>query len=177
MKTIKTSAAIAISWVVFLIPNFSCAANKCTSSDGRVSFQDTPCPSSSTVKEAIKLRSETNTMSSAGAFAVGELDLSGPAAQRANRAIAALEVLSQAGLDCKIKLDVYGPNVATLDVCQNFSKHHSAWWKPASETLAALAKDEDFGQNNVAALREGLRHMQRINSYSEFILLKMKSSR
>jgi len=103
--------------------------------------------------------------------------MTGSAEQRLHRGMAALETLSDLSLDCKIKLQVYGPKDQTLDVCQRFVTHHKAWFDPATQALSELSKDGSWAAENGRAIQRANQFIAKINENSEFILLRMRASR
>lgn len=168
----KTLSAIAL----LLMLHSAWAVNKCTAKDGTISFQDAPCSSESKTKETVRVR-EQGTISSAGTYGVGHLDMTGPPSQRLARAGAALENLADMSTDCKIKLQVYGAKDQALDACQRFITHHKAWWDPATKALADLTNDKAWAGENIRDIERATQHIAKVNGNAEFILLRMRASR
>lgn len=166
---------ILLSLAILVAPAF--AANKCVGEDGKISFQDTPCPSTARSKEEVKLRSEGNTFSGAGAYGVGTLDLSGPPSQRAARVQSAFEALASVSTDCRIKLDVYGSSPEALSVCSSFTAHYKAWWTPANESLKTLLKDNEWARANIEVVEKSTAAMQKANGNAEYILRRLQTQR
>jgi hypothetical protein len=162
--------------VLLLAATNAIAVNKCTGSDGKVSFQDAPCSNEAKTKETVRVR-EQGTISSAGVYGVSHLDMTGSPAQRLMRALAALENLADLSSDCKIKLQVYGMKDQALDACQRFITHHKAWWDPAVNGLIELENDKTWAAENKRELGRASQHMSKVSSNAEFILLRMQASR
>lgn len=150
------------------------AVNKCTAKDGSISFQDAPCSTAAQSQESVRVR-EQGTISSAGSYGLGPLDLTGSSDQRLVRIAAAVENLADWSSDCKIKLQVYGRAPNSSMACGRFLAHYQAWWSPSVAAMSELMKNDSWAGANIRTIEKVTSFMRKIRENSEFIALRSQA--
>jgi Domain of unknown function (DUF4124) len=172
----KLFTSLFTAALLLALSSTSNAMHKCTGNDGKISYQDAPCYEGGKSAEALRINPATNGVSASGHVGVAVLDYSGPVAQQAVRANAAMELLANLSTDCKIKLDVYGGTKQTLETCQKYLRHYLAWWKPTSTALSEMAKSDAVLKDYSTPIDRTLASMKKVSANAEYISLKLKAT-
>ena len=151
------------------------AANKCVDANGKVSFQDAPCPKNSKSSESIRLR-ENTVNNGLGRLAAPERLVFGQnTASDFILASAALELLSTNGSDCEIEIKVRPDSDQAYASCNRFLSQFRAWYEPARKQLLVILEDREWNSQNVRSVSNAVAEMEKARRHHTFIALHYRN--
>ena len=151
------------------------AANRCVSLDGRVSFQDAPCPINAKVAAPLKLWESTASNGLGREGAPEKLAFGSSRYENLVTAAGAMEVLAANGRDCRIELKVRPASDQAIESCNRYLEQYRMWREPAAQEIRDSIKDEDWHRTHRDTIRKAIDSAAIVNEVHSFITLKLRN--